>query len=137
MESHINGLHEKYRQITETEARADVYGADVPEIVLTGYGITGRMLHSAVDELEKRGIAATLIRPQTLWPFPSKVYQETVKPGIPVLSVELSRGQFIEDVRLSLPGHQVKWFGRVGGNLPELGELVEQAEKCLQEASHD
>jgi 2-oxoisovalerate ferredoxin oxidoreductase alpha subunit len=136
MENHINGLHEKYRQITETEARADVYGAAEPEIVLTGYGIVGRMLHSAVDELEKRGIAATLIRPQTLWPFPGKVYQETVKSGVPVLSVELSRGQFIEDVRLALPGHQVKWFGRVGGNLPELEELVEQAEKCLKEASH-
>ncbi|MCK4503430.1 MAG: hypothetical protein KAU22_10380, partial [Desulfuromonadales bacterium] len=104
--------------------------------VLTGYGIVGRMLRSVVDTLNERGIAAALIRPQTLWPFPSKIYQQTVKSGVPVLSVELSRGQFIEDVRLSLPQHQVTWYGRVGGNLPELGELVSQAEKCLKEASN-
>lgn len=137
MEAHINRLHEKYRQITEAEAKAEVYGADLPDIVLTGYGITGRMLRSAVDELNERGIDAALIRPQTLWPFPSKIYRDIVKPGVPVLSVELSRGQFIEDVRLALPQHQVKWFGRVGGNLPELGELVAQAERCLQEAKND
>ncbi len=136
METHINGLHEKYRQITDTEASAEVYGAENPEIVLTGYGIVGRMLRSVVDTLNERGIAAALIRPQTLWPFPSKIYQQTVKSGVPVLSVELSRGQFIEDVRLSLPQHQVTWYGRVGGNLPELGELVSQAEKCLKEASN-
>ncbi|NOQ42810.1 MAG: 3-methyl-2-oxobutanoate dehydrogenase subunit VorB [Desulfuromusa sp.] len=136
MEAHINRLHEKYRQITETEARAEVYGAEDPAIVLTGYGIIGRMLRSVVDTLNERGVAAALIRPQTLWPFPSKIYQQTVKPGVPVLSVELSHGQFIEDVRLTLPQHQVKWYGRVGGNLPELGELVSQAEKCLKEASN-
>jgi len=137
MEAHIERLHEKYRQIGETEAQAEVYGVDDPQIVLTGFGIVGRMLRSVVDELNASGIRATLIRPQTLWPFPSKVYQETVKPEVPVLSVELSKGQFVEDVRLTLPKHQVTWFGRVGGNLPELGELVEQAEKCLQEASND
>jgi 2-oxoisovalerate ferredoxin oxidoreductase alpha subunit len=137
MEAHIERLHTKYRKITATEAKAEVYGADVPDIVLTGYGITGRMLHSAVDALNERGIDAALIRPQTLWPFPSKVFQDIVKPGIPVLSVELSRGQYVEDVRLALPDHQVKWFGRVGGNLPELEELVDQAEQCLQEASND
>lgn len=137
MEAHINGLHEKYRQISDSEAKAEVYGADVPDIVLTGYGITGRMLRSVVDELNERGIDATLIRPQTLWPFPSKVYQDNVKPGVPVLSVELSRGQFIEDVRLALPQHQVSWYGRVGGNLPELAELVAKAEQCLKEARND
>ena len=136
MEAHINGLHEKYREITANEARAEVYGSATPEIVLTGYGIIGRMLRSVVDELNEQGIAATLIRPQTLWPFPSEIYQQTVKAGVPVLSVELSRGQFIEDVRLALPNRKVDWFGRVGGNLPELGELVERAKKCLKEASN-
>ena len=137
MEAHIERLHEKYRDICATEPRAEVYGADIPDIVLTGFGITGRMLRSVVDKLNERGIDAALIRPQTLWPFPSETYQQIVKPGIPVLSVELSRGQFIEDVRLALPGHRVKWYGRVGGNLPELDELVKQAEICLQEASND
>ncbi len=137
MEAHIEHLHEKYRQITATEARAEVIGAEDPEIVLTGYGITSRILHSTVDELSKRGIRAALIRPQTLWPFPTDIYQQTVKPGIPVLSVELSRGQFIEDVRLALPHHQVSWYGRVGGNLPEIDELVARAEQCLKEATND
>ncbi|WP_083552583.1 3-methyl-2-oxobutanoate dehydrogenase subunit VorB [Syntrophotalea acetylenivorans] len=136
MEVHINQLHDKYQQITDSEAKAEVYGADVPDIVLTGYGITGRMLRSAVDLLKDQGINATLVRPQTLWPFPTKVYQQVVKSGVPVLSVELSRGQFVEDVRLSLPGHSVKHYGRVGGNLPGLDELVEQAKLCLEEAKN-
>ncbi len=136
MEKHINGLHEKYRQICDAEAKAEVYGSDEPEIVLTGYGIVGRMLRSVVDALNAKGVAATLVRPQTLWPFPEKILQQTVKADVPVLSVELSRGQFIEDVRLSLPHNPVTWYGRVGGNLPGIDELVEQAEKCLKEASN-
>ncbi|WP_303723011.1 3-methyl-2-oxobutanoate dehydrogenase subunit VorB [Malonomonas rubra] len=134
MEAHINRLHAKYAEISAQEAQAEVYGADVPDIVLTGYGITGRMLRSAIDRLNKRGIDATLIRPQTLWPFPSKTYQQVVETGVPVLSVELSCGQFVEDVRLALPSNKVTHYGRVGGNLPELKELVAQAEKCLQES---
>ena len=95
------------------------------------------MLRSVVDQLNERGIDATLIRPQTLWPFPTKTYQDIVKPGIPVLSVELSRGQFVEDVRLSIPGTEVKHYGRVGGNLPELKELVDVAMKHLEESNND
>lgn len=137
MEAYVEELHGKYRQIADTEARAEVYGADVPDIVLTGYGIIGRMLRSVVDQLNERGIDATLVRPQTLWPFPAKTYQEVVKPGVPVLSVELSRGQFVEDVRLSLPHNRVEHYGRVGGNLPELTELVDVALKYVEEASND
>jgi len=137
MEAHIEKLHKKYRKITETEASAEVYGDSDPQIVLTGYGITSRLLRSTVDELNSRGVRAALIRPKTLWPFPSRIYQDTVKPGVPVLSVELSRGQFIEDVRLALPHHNVSWYGRVGGNLPEIETLVARAEQCLKEASND
>jgi len=136
MEAHIESLHEKYRQISACEAKAEVVGADDPQIVLTGYGITSRLLRSTVDELNARGIRTALIRPQTLWPFPKEIYRQTVKPGVPVLVVELSRGQFVEDVRLTLPQHQVSWYGRVGGNLPQLEELVTRAEQCLQEASN-
>lgn len=135
MEAHIERLHEKYRQISETEADAEVSGAADPQIVLTGYGITSRLLRSAVDELGRRGIRAALVRPKTLWPFPAAAYREAVKPGVPVLAVELSRGQFIEDVRLTLPNHPVSWYGRVGGNLPELEAIVARAEQCLQEVS--
>ena len=137
MEAHIEKLHKKYRKITETEASAEVYGDSDPQIVLTGYGITSRLLRSTVDELNSRGVRAALIRPKTLWPFPSRIYQDTVKPGVPVLSVELSRGQFIEDVRLALPHHNVSWYGRVGGNLPEIETLVARAEQCMKEASND
>ncbi|MCK4691822.1 MAG: 3-methyl-2-oxobutanoate dehydrogenase subunit VorB [Desulfuromonadales bacterium] len=136
MEAHIERLHEKYRQISETEAQAEVSGAEDPQIVLTGYGISSRLLRSTLETLDARGIRAALIRPKTLWPFPTAIYQKTVKPGVPVLAVEMSRGQFVEDVRLSLPKHQVNWYGRVGGNLPQLEQIVAQVEKCLQEVSN-
>ncbi len=136
MEAHIERLHEKYRQISAAEADAEVSGAEDAEIILTGYGITSRLLRTVVDQLNARGIRAALIRPKTLWPFPTAIYQKTVKPGVPVLAVELSRGQFIEDVRLSLPNHPVSWYGRVGGNLPELNKIIARAEQCLQEVSN-
>jgi len=137
MEAHIEKLHEKYRKISEAEADAEVFGDPDPQIVLTGYGITSRLLRSTVEELGRRGVKAALIRPKTLWPFPDKIYQEVVKDGVPVLSVEMSRGQFVEDVRLALPSRKVTWYGRVGGNLPEIDTLVARAEQCLKEASND
>ncbi len=137
MEAHIGRLHEKYARICATEARAEIYGADVPDIVLTGFGITGRILRSVVDQLNERGIDAMLIRPQTLWPFPAQIFRDTVNPGVPVLAVELSNGQFVEDVRLALPDRPVRHYGRVGGNLPTLEELIEVAQNYLEEAHND
>jgi len=89
-----------------------------------------RVLRSAVDEARKRGIKAGLFRPITLWPFPSRELDEFSARAEKLLVVELSNGQMVEDVRLALNGTKpVEFYGRVGGNVPTVEELLEKIEQ--------
>lgn len=135
MEQRSSVLAEKYRGIEATEARAEVEAAGdaPPAVVLSGYGIVARLLRAAARELRARGVAVSLVRPKTLWPFPRQAFAENVPPGVPVLVAELSRGQFVEDVRLALPEHRVAHIGRYGGNLLEIDAIVAQAMKLAEE----
>lgn len=132
MEAYINKLKAKYDVIAAAEARAECYRTEDAEIVLTGYGIVSRILRTVVDELRTSGVKAGMIRPCTLWPFPSRDYAEVARDGVPFLTVELSTGQFVEDVRLALPGRDVAFYGRVGGNLPTKAELIDEVHKLLK-----
>ena len=132
MEAHINRLKAKYDEVAAKEARAEAYRTEDAEIVLTGYGIVSRILRTVVDELRAGGVKAGLLRPCTLWPFPAREYAVCAGAGAQFLAVELSTGQFVEDVRLSLPGREVSFYGRVGGNLPTKTELIAQVHKLLK-----
>jgi 2-oxoisovalerate ferredoxin oxidoreductase alpha subunit len=127
MEAHVRKLDEKYRTIERVEAMAETSGIEDAEIVLTGYGIVSRILRDVVKDLRRDGIRAGLIRPQTLWPFPVEPYRKCAKNGATFLAVELSTGQFVEDVRLAAPGSRVEFYGRWGGNLPTAAEIAEKA----------
>ncbi|MDO5581651.1 MAG: 3-methyl-2-oxobutanoate dehydrogenase subunit VorB [Planctomycetia bacterium] len=134
MENHLLRLEEKYREIADHEAKADLYRTDDAEILLSGYGITSRILRSAVDLLRTRGIRAGLIRPKTVWPFPEKDFQnilERLGKDLPVLAVEMSSGQYAEDVKRSIPGANVSFLARRGGNLPTEEEIMEKVQKIL------
>ena len=97
---------------------------------LVGYGIVSRILRSAVDEARGRGIKVGLFRPITLWPFPSEQLASTALRSSRVLTVELSNGQMVEDVRLALEGKRpVEFYGRVGGNVPGVEELLTKIEE--------
>ncbi|HNW92181.1 MAG TPA: 3-methyl-2-oxobutanoate dehydrogenase subunit VorB [bacterium] len=124
MERHVRRLEEKYARIAAAEAQAECYRTDGAELILTGYGIVSRILKNVVDDLRARGVAAGLIRPRTLWPFPADCYRRIVAPGAKVMVVELSTGQFVEDVRLTLPQHAPALYGRVGGNVPTQEEII-------------
>ncbi len=132
MEAHVGHLDAKYAEISRQEARAELYLTEDAEILVTGYGIVGRLLHSLADDCRARGLRVGLIRPQTLWPFPAEFYRRAARPGVPVLTVELSKGQLVEDVRLTLPGSPVHFYGRSGGNLPTREELVRRVEQVLR-----
>lgn len=128
-------LAEKYRGVEENEARAEVDLGDAPPaVVLSGYGIVARLLRAAVRELRSRGVPVALVRPLTLWPFPRREFAQNVPQDTPVLVAELSRGQFVEDVRLALPGRRVEHIGRYGGNLLEIKAIVERAMQLVKEA---
>lgn len=131
MRDHILHLQKKYDQIKATEADVELYRVEDAEILLTGYGIVSRILKSAVDTLRCGGIAAGLIRPKTLWPFPSGVFGERCA-GKPTLVVELSTGQYIEDVRLAAPTGKIAFLGAVGGFLPSEAQIIEHAKRLLR-----
>lgn len=146
MERHINHLKEKFEQVERNEADAETWQTDDAEIVLTGYGIISRILHTVVDRLRQEGIKAGLLRPKTLWPFPKTVFEkvwrrQTTENGKEsngshsnnprFLVVELSTGQFIEDVRLSIPNAQIDFYGRVGGDLPSEDEIIQKVRELM------
>ena len=102
---------------------------DDAEIVLTAYGTVGRIAKSSVKLLREKGIKAGLIRPITLYPFPDEVYAKVANNGVckSMLCVELSMGQMIEDVKLSVNGKvPVEFYGRVGGNVMTAEDIVKK-----------
>jgi pyruvate/2-oxoacid:ferredoxin oxidoreductase alpha subunit len=93
------------------------------------------VLRSAVDQARKQGIKVGLFRPITLWPFPSKELLATALRAEKLLVAELSNGQMVEDVRLALNGQRpVEFYGRVGGNVPSVDELLTKMEEQLPAA---
>lgn len=121
-------LFEKYAYMSARECRHESYLCDDAEIILTAYGTVGRICKSAVNMLRERGIKAGLLRPITLYPFPSDAYakladSDNVKQFV---SVELSMGQMVEDVKLAVNGKKpVGFYGRCGGNVMSAEDIVD------------
>jgi pyruvate/2-oxoacid:ferredoxin oxidoreductase alpha subunit len=127
LEAHIRKLEAKYRDAESREPRHELYRTEDAEILLVGYGIVSRVLRSTVEQARKAGVRAGLFRPITLWPFPAKALAEAALRCRSVMVVELSTGQMVEDVRLTLAGKvPVEFHGRVGGNVPEAAEILER-----------
>jgi 2-oxoisovalerate ferredoxin oxidoreductase alpha subunit len=130
LEAHQRRMEAKYMRAQETETRCEEYRTDDAELIVVGYGIVSRVLRSAVDEARKQGIKVGLFRPITLWPFPSKALAATASRAEKILTVELSNGQMVEDVRLAVEGKRpVEFYGRVGGNVPDVDELLSKLEE--------
>ena len=127
LEDHVRKLEAKYIRAAQVETRHETFQTEDAEVLLVGYGITSRVLRSAVEMARREGLRAGLFRPITLWPFPSKALVETAKNVGRVLVVELSNGQMLEDVRLALDGKvKVEFYGRTGGNVPSVEEVHSQ-----------
>ena len=137
LEPHVNALAATYEEIKANETRCECYKTEDAEIVLTAYGTVARICKSAADHLREQGIKAGCIRPITVFPFPEREYAAVAaQPQVKaLLDVELSLGQMVEDVRLSVAGKKpVFFYGRTGGNVPSEEEIVEQAKKALASA---
>ena len=135
LEEHQRQMEAKYIRAKEVEQRYELCHTDDAEVLLVGYGIISRVLLSTVEALRKDGVKAGLFRPITLWPFPAKALVEAASRVEKVLVVELSNGQMVEDVRLSLNGKvPVDFYGRVGGNGPSVQELKQQVFSLMEMA---
>jgi len=127
LEEKNNERELKYQTIRENEARAEGYLLEDATIVVVAYGAAARVAGAAIDEVREKGIKAGLIRPITLWPFPSKIIKQASETLTTILTVEMSHGQMVEDVRLAVNGKiPVEFFGRNGGILPTQDEIAKK-----------
>ncbi len=133
LEDRNDAREKRYQTIIETEARAEEYRTEDAEFIIVAYGTIARIAMSAVNMLREQGIKAGLIRPITLWPFPAKTIQKHADRAGAYLTVEMSQGQMVEDVRLAVNGKKpVYFYGRNGGMVPDQDAIMQQAKQYIQ-----
>ena len=122
--------YERYKQIEENEPIYEEFMTEDAEYCVVAFGIAARVSKNAVVAARKEGIKVGLIRPITLWPFPKKILAETADKVKGFLTVELSMGQMIEDVKLSTSCKRpVLLCNRAGGMIPSPDEVLASIKK--------
>ena len=113
---HNRKLEAKYRIVSENEVRYEAIESADADLVMIAYGTPSRTCRSVLKKYREKKYKIGLFRPITLWPFPSQELVESAKNARVILVVEMSVGQLIEDVRLSVEGNTpVELFGKPGG----------------------
>ena len=131
-EEHNKKLQRKYREIEEKEVRFEKLMCDDAEYLLIAYGTSFRVCLKAAQLARAKGIKVGIFRPITLWPFPYKTVREMTNTIKGILTVEMSSGQMVEDVRLAVDGKvKVDFYGRMGGIIPAPEEVSNHLEKQL------
>lgn len=120
----------RYETVKANEQRSEEYLTEDADIIIVAYGASARVSHSAVDMAREQGIKAGLIRPITLWPFPVDSIKKNAATAKAFLTVEMSMGQMVDDVKLAIDcSRPVHFFGRTGGVIPTPTEILEQIKK--------
>ena len=118
--------YDRYKTIEENEAMYEEYMMEDAEICIAAFGIAARVAKNAINEARKAGIKAGLIRPITLWPFPNAPFKVAADRVKAIVSVELSMGQMIEDIRLASECRvPVTLCNRAGGMIPSPDQVLE------------
>jgi 2-oxoglutarate ferredoxin oxidoreductase subunit alpha len=144
LEAHNLRIQEKYRQVEEKEARYEMFLGDDADLFLVAYGTTARVCKDVTLKARAGGMKVGLIRPVTLWPFPAFVFNSLLGQNGPIrevghcpplfLTVEMSYGQMVEDVRLSVNGRSpVHFYGRAGGVVPSPREVLLKVQELYSE----
>ncbi len=132
LEAHNWKLQAKYALMTQNEVRFETYLADDAEILVAAYGTVARIARTSIHELRAEGIKVGLFRPISLFPFPYAPLETLPKSVKQILTVEMSCGQMIEDIRLGVGKDlPVSFYGRVGGMTPSVEEIKDQVRKAL------
>lgn len=125
-------LQEKFRAMERNEIRYEIFGDEHPDLLLVGYGTVARILKSVVREGARKGLRLALVRPITLYPFPSAVMKEKAVQAGRVIDVEMNHGQMLEDVRLAVEGRvPVHFYGRSGGMIPTVEDTLQKVMDIL------
>jgi 2-oxoglutarate ferredoxin oxidoreductase subunit alpha len=132
LEDHNWKLDRKYKEIEKNEVMYEMYRMEDAEIVLVAYGTTSRIVKNAIETLREEGIKAGLIRPITIWPYPSKAFDEIPDSAKAILTVEMSTGQMLDDVKIANEGRLLVYFyGRTGGMVPTPDAVIAKAKEIL------
>jgi len=131
LEAKVKARFKRYEQIKAQEIRYELIGEDA-DLYMVAYGTSARVCLGAKKLAEKAGIRLGLFRPITLWPFPEQVLSQLAERKKPFLTVEMSMGQLVEDVRLSVLGRApVHLLGHCGGVIPTEEEVFAEAKRIL------
>lgn len=126
LEAHIRHMEAKYYIAQQREVRAEEWRTESAEIVLVGYGIVARILKAVAAEARQAGLPVGVLRPITLFPFPTAHFEKLARDARVFVVVEMSNGQLLEDVRLALNGARpVEFLNRMGGNAPSHEEVLQ------------
>ncbi|HHU06230.1 MAG TPA: 3-methyl-2-oxobutanoate dehydrogenase subunit VorB [Clostridiales bacterium] len=132
LEYTVDKRFERYAVIKKEEQRAEEYMTEDAELVLVAYGASSRICRSVVNTARQEGLKVGMIRPITLWPFPEKYIDKAASTAKAFLTVEMSMGQMVEDVRLVVNGRKPVYFkGRTGGIIPTPDEVLTEVKAIL------
>ena len=126
-------LQAKYREIEKNETRWEEFQTEDADYILVAYGSSSRICQKTVDLARAEGLKVGLIRPITLYPFPVAPIQKHLAHAKGFMSVEMSAGQMVEDVRLTVNGKvPVEHFGRMGGMIPSPNEVLDAVKRFMK-----
>ena len=126
LEEHNIHLHKKYQLIKKEETRVEMIDVKDADYVIVAYGTMSRICRSAIMLLKEQGVSVGMIRPITLWPYPTKAFDDIPRSVKGILCAEMSLGQMLDDVLIANKNRfPVAFFGRTGGMVPEPEEIVD------------
>ncbi|MDO5014805.1 MAG: 3-methyl-2-oxobutanoate dehydrogenase subunit VorB [Clostridia bacterium] len=126
LEDKVFERYERYKKIEENETLYENYLMNDAEICIVAFGISARVSKNAIDEARKMGVKVGMIRPITLWPFPKKPFKDAVTKVKKIITVEMSMGQMIEDVKLASECKvPVELCNRTGGMIPTPEQVLQ------------
>lgn len=132
MESINLHLQDKYRKLRK-EVRYELFNMEDADIILVAFGLTARICTKAMELAAEKGLRVGVIRPITLYPFPSDIIASFAAPQKIFLTVEMNSGQMVEDVRLAVNGKSPVYFkGRMGGMIPTPEEILLEVEALAE-----
>lgn len=132
LEEHNKKLQGKYNVIKRDEVRAETFNIKDSNIILVAYGSMARVAKASMELGRAKGLKIGLIRPITLWPFPQEIIEDAANKAKKFLVVEMSAGQMVEDVMLSVKGKaEVDFYGRMGGGVPTEEEILSKIEALV------
>ncbi|MEW6375598.1 MAG: 3-methyl-2-oxobutanoate dehydrogenase subunit VorB [Thermodesulfobacteriota bacterium] len=133
LEQHNRNLQKKYELISQSHTLYDLYRVEKANHLIVAFGIASQICRKAIDQFHGEGHRVGLIRPITLFPFPTQVIEDHVKKIKGLFVVEMNLGQMFQDVLLAVQGKTaVQFFGRTGGATPTVDEVVKAVKEFIR-----